>query len=111
MTTAFNLENLHTMLYDSAKTYITKYFIPLTDGTHAVLLQDNTYKILDQATVKKAYFSRMDPRLSKFYFKEYLTIRSIVYELGKPTLYDNKLNLCQPFKHIPKAYDSFSTKT
>ena len=111
MTTAFNLEHLETLHNESAKTYITKYFIPLSNGTHAMLQHNNTYELLEHSVVKKAYFDRMDPRLSKFYFKEYLKIRTVVYELGKPAIYDNKLNLCQAFKHEPKAYNTYSTKT
>ena len=111
MTTAFSLEHLETLHNDSAKTYITKYFIPLTNGTHAVLQHNNTYELMEHAVVKKTYFDRMDPRLSKFYFKEYLIIRNVVYELGKRALYDNKLNLCQQFKHEPKPYETFDTKT
>ena len=110
-TSSFTLEHLETLLFDRAKYYITDYFIPLTDGSHAFLQHDNTYKILDQSTVKTTYFNRMDLRLSKYYFKEYLKLRTVVYELNKPTLYDDKLNLCQQFIHEPKPYTSFSEKT
>jgi hypothetical protein len=50
----------------------------------------------------------MDIKLSKFYFKEYAGLKTIVYELGKPILYDDKLNLCHQFKHEYKLYDSYT---
>ena len=52
-----------------------------------------------------------DARLNKYYFKEYLSLRTIVYELSKPTLYDDKLNLCRQFMHQPKVYNTFSSDT
>lgn len=107
MNNNFDLEKLENMLFDKAKTYITEFFIPLDNGMHAVLKHNNTYELMDHVTIKKTFFDRMDARLSKYYFKEYHKLRTIVYELGKPTLYDNKLNLCQSFKHEIKPYESF----
>ena len=41
----------------------------------------------------------MDKYLSTFYFEEYKDIRTIVYEINKPILFDDKLNLCRAFLH------------
>ena len=34
----FNLEKLKTLSPNDAKTYVTKYFIPLSNGNHAMLI-------------------------------------------------------------------------
>ena len=103
----FNLNNLNDMLFNTAKDYVIKYFIPLDNGMHC-LLKNDSYEMFDHATIKKTFFDRMDIKLSKFYFKEYAGLKTIVYELGKPILYDDKLNLCHQFKHEYKLYDSYT---
>ena len=114
--TNFNFDKMQTLLFESAKEYVTKFFIPLSSGMHAVLC-NNKYELMDYSTVKKTYFDRMDARLSKYYFKEYTKIRTIVFELGKPTLYYDDatqtlcLNLCHQFMHEYKPYESFDSET
>ena len=105
--TPFSFDTLETLLFQSAKEYITKYFIPLTSGMHAVLKSNGNYELMDYTTMKRTYMDRLDAKLSKYYLKEYSGLRTIVYELGKPALYDDKLNLCQPFKHPINPYDKF----
>ena len=106
--TPFSFGTLETLLFQSAKEYITKYFIPLTSGMHAVLKSNGKYELTDHANLIKTYMNRIDPKLSKYYLKEYTGLRTIVYELGKPVLYDDKLNLCQTFKHPINPYNKFS---
>ena len=106
METNFNLDNLNNMLFNNAKDYVIKHFIPLDNVMHC-LLKNDSYEMFDHATVKKTFFDHMDVKLSKFYFKEYTGLRSIVYELGTPILYDDKLNLCHQFKHEYKVYDTY----
>ena len=91
--------------------YISKYFIPLTDGNHIVFL-NGKYVIYDQATVKKTYFDRMSIlkdsdgddvfNPNKWYFTKNRDLRTITYELNKPVLHDDKINLCTPAtpKHL-----------
>ena len=97
--------------------YISKYFIPLTDGNHIVFV-NGKYTIYDQATVKKTYFDRM-PVLkdgdgndvfnpSKWYFTKYSSLRTITYELNKPVLHDDKINLCPKMKHTYQPFKDFS---
>ena len=85
------------------KAYVSQYFVPLVDGTHAVFV-NGKYTIMDQTAVTKTYFNRMASEksdddedmifnISKWYFTKYKNLCSIVYELGKEVLTDGKLNL------------------
>ena len=96
----------------SAYNYIKKYFIPLTNGNHAILSKDGTekYHILDDTIMNKVYFGRINPKLKHFYFKEYTKLRTLICELNKETLYDNYLNICpqMKFKYDPEIkYETF----
>ena len=75
-----------------AEAYISKYFIPLSNGMHA-FFNNGKYELIDHNTIKRTYFDRMGKALSDFYFKENIDIRTTEYEFGKPTLHDDKLNL------------------
>ena len=97
--------------------YISKYFIPLTDGNH-IFFVNGKYTIYDQATVKKTYFDRMSVikdgdgndvfNPSKWYFTKYSSLRTITYELNKPVLHDDKINLCPKMKHTYQPFKDFS---
>ena len=89
------------------QTYISKYFIPLSSGMHA-FFNNGKYELIDHNTIKKTYFDRMPKQLSDYYFKQNTDIRTIEYEFGKPTLHDDKLNLCPKLKHEHQPYESFS---
>jgi len=83
----FNLKNFENLTKNEAKEYITKYFFPLSNGTHAFFSADTgVYQILDDATIKRTYFKRMDKYLSTYYFEEFKDVRTIVYEINKPAL-------------------------
>jgi hypothetical protein len=71
---------------------------------------NDTYEIFSQTDIKNTYFNRMPKKLTTFYFKEYNELRSIVYELNKPMMYDNKINLCPRMKHEYKEFSTFSEK-
>jgi hypothetical protein len=81
-----------------AQNYVKQYFVPLNTGNHAVYV-NRKFEVMEQSVVKSTYFNRMPDELSKWYFKKYLDLRSITYELNKPLTFGNKLNLCPPMKH------------
>ena len=104
----FNLKHIENLTKTGAKEYIIKYFIPLTNGSHAFFCADTgIYQIFDEATIKRTYFKRMDKYLSTYYFEEFKDVRTVVYEINKPALYEDKLNLCPPFLNTYKEYNSF----
>jgi len=106
----FNLDTVKNLSQVDAKLYITKYFVPLTDGNHA-MLEDGKYIIKDDTEIKKTYFNRMSKELQKYYFTEFTQIKKVVYELKKPQFFDDKINLCPSMKYVYKPDYKPDTKT
>ena len=108
MTTDFNLSRINTLTKDNAKAYIVKYFIPLNNGNHAVLVSEESQKyiIIDKSTLKDVYFNRMD-EYWKFYTKEYKELKTLTCQLNKPVLYDNYLNVCPRMKYEYNAEEYY----
>lgn len=100
------LENLNKI---EGQAYIKLFFFPLRSGMHAVLY-DGKYELYTQADVKSTYFNRMPKHHSKWYFEEYSDLRSITYQINKPILYEDKLNLCPKYKHQVSPYNDFPTE-
>jgi hypothetical protein len=108
----FSLEKIERLNENAplkAKAYLEKYFVPLSNGNHAMLI-DGRYVIKETKEITATYFDRMPPNLKKYYFKEFKGLRSVVYKLNKPALYDDKLNMCPAMKHVYKPYKTFSDK-
>ena len=95
----FNLSKIKSLSPIDAKEYITKYFVPLSNGNHAMLI-DGVYIIKDDQEIKRSYFNRMQKELCNYYFKEFTEVKTISYEVNKETFYDDKINLCPPTKYI-----------
>lgn len=109
-TTNFSFDVINNLSPNDAKEYIKKYFVPLTDGGHAIL-KNGVYDIVEDKVISKVYFQRLNTELNKYYFKEYTKLRTITYELNKPQLFDDKLNRCPQLKHTYKEYNTFDEKT
>ena len=103
----FNLSKIKTLSPIDAKEYVTKYFVPLSNGNHAMLI-DNVYVIKDDQEIKRSYFNRMQKELCNYYFKEFTEVKTITYEINKETFYDDKINLCPPMKY--KYNEAFISK-
>lgn len=101
MTTEFNLLKVNKLNENQAHKYIIKYFVPLSNGNHAVLISDvsQKYVIMDNSTVKQVYFNRMYNHYWKFYSQHHKEIKSLTCELNKPVFYDNYLNICPQLKY------------
>ena len=102
----FCLDLIKELSPNDAKAYITKYFIPLTNGNHAVLI-NGKYEIEKDEIIKKTYFNRVSAELHKYYFKEFTKLKTPVFKLNKPIFYDDKINLC-PQLPSPKKYEDIS---
>jgi hypothetical protein len=103
----FDLNKIKTLSPIEAKNYIDKYFIPLTNGDHAFYI-NSKYEIMDDAVIKKTYFKRMPSELQKYYFQDKTDLRTLSYDVNKPTLYENYLNMCPKIKQTYKKYSEFS---
>lgn len=106
----FDLNKIKNLSFNEAKLYIDKYFIPLTNGEHAFYI-NGRYEIMDDAVIKKTYFKRMTTELNKYYFQEKTDLRTLSYDVNKPTLYENFLNQCPKIKQTYKKYSEFSEDT
>lgn len=103
----FSLAQVQLYNLTDAQNYISKYFIPLQSGSHAVYM-NGKFAIMEQRLVKSTFFNRMSNEINDWYFKKYLTLRTITYELNKEMVYENKLNLCPKLKHTLKPFGEFS---
>jgi hypothetical protein len=103
----FDLSKIKNLSFVEAKTYIDKYFIPLANGDHAFYI-NGQYEIFDDAIIKKTYFKRMTTELNKYYFQEKTDLKTLSYDVNKPTLYENYLNMCPKIKQTYKKYSEFT---
>jgi len=101
----FNFNTLKNLNFEEQKKYITKYFIPLDNGSHCMLVNDS-YELITDEVIKKVYFKRFDKKLSSYYFEDFTGLKQPVYEIIKPQFYDNKINLCPPLPSY-KPYKDF----
>ena len=111
MTKNFNLKKVQDLKpseTSKAEAYVSKFFIPISNGMHGFYC-NGKWELIDHNTIKRTYFDKMSKSLSDYYFKQNIDIRTIEYECGKPTLHDDKLNLCPKMKHEFKSFDSFSS--
>lgn len=109
----FNFTTFKNLNYEKQKEYITKYFIPLTNGGHLMREMDDI-KNYDKSTLDQVYLNRVDDKIKKFYYKEFTGIKEPVFKIGKPFLNDenDEINLCPTLpeyiefsKHTKKARD------
>jgi hypothetical protein len=96
--TNFQLLRLKNLSPNESKAYITKYFVPLSNGNHAQLI-DGVYQVKDDTEIKRAYFNRMSKELCNYYFKDFCDVKTVAYEINKPTFFDDKINLCPTMKY------------
>lgn len=106
----FELKKLKELSADSindTKKYIAEYFIPLSTGDHA-FKKNGKYEIKKQEEMSKVYINRFPKQFKSWYLCEHDNILTPVYKINKPTLYDDKLNLCsqlpavKPYSSLPK---------
>jgi len=106
----FDLVRVSLLKFEEAKEYVSKYFVPLRDGLHAVYI-NGSYQLLDKGVVRSTYFDRMEKEIEMWYFKKFKILRTIEYKLNKPLFYEDKLNLCPPLKHQAKPFAEFNEET
>ena len=52
----FKLSEVKNLSQTDAKTYVTKYFVPLSNGGHAHFI-NGKYELIDDKIVKSTYFN------------------------------------------------------
>jgi hypothetical protein len=107
----FSLDKIKNLSQNEAKSYLIKYFIPLTDGNHA-FYHNGKFEILDTKVVKSTYFNRMSKELNEYYFKLYTSLKTITYQLNEDVFLGDKLNLCPKMKaQKNKSYSEYDVET
>lgn len=105
----FSISTIKNLGRDDARQYMTKYFVPLRNGNHAMLIKGE-YVEISVKTLRDTYFKKIPKDIMKYYMEEYETIREISYKLNAPTFYEDYINLCPKMKHSYKPYNTFNTK-
>jgi hypothetical protein len=108
----FSLDYIKNLSQNDAKEYLTKYFVPLTDGNHAFYI-NGKFEIYETKIIKSTYFNRMSKELNEYYFKNFTALKTITYQLNKDLFIDgNKINLCPKIKAVKtKSYHEYDDKT
>lgn len=104
---SFQFEQISNLTESQQKQYITKYFIPLTNGNH-LLLKNGKYEMVSHDIFTRTHLNRLPKAIKDYYTKEFTGIKTPVYQLNKPLFFDDKINLCpqlkesKPFKDFDK---------
>ena len=95
--------------YQDAKNYISRYFYPLINGTHA-LVENNEITIIQDETLRKVYLARFPKQIKKFYLEETIP-KNIICDVKQPIITEQSINVCKRFKHEYQEYKTFDKKT
>jgi hypothetical protein len=110
----FSVATCKTLKFKDAIEYIEKYFIPLDDGNHAVLV-NGKWEIKTEDLINRVYFKRLSLLLQNYYFVEYDRILTPISDKTKPLFYDNFINFeYKPITlrtHFWFLVDEFISKT
>ena len=97
----FDLNKIRNLSPNDARKYITDYFVPLSNGNHA-MLHNGVFCVKEDQEIKRTYFNRIPRELQNYYFKEYLEIKTITFDVNKPVFFDDYINLCPKMKYCSK---------
>jgi len=95
--------------HQDAKNYISGYFFPLINGTHA-LIENNDLTIIQDETLRKVYLARFPKQIKKFYLEETIP-KNIICDVKQPIITEQSINVCKRFKHEYQEYNTFDKKT
>ena len=87
------------------KNYISKYFQPLNNGTHA-FIENNTISIIQDETMNKVYLQRFESDIKKWY-KTKTIPKKLICDINKPTVGNNYINVGKQLKHKYSEYAQF----
>jgi hypothetical protein len=87
------------------KNYISNYFHPLNNGTHA-FIENNTISIIQDETMNKVYLQRFKKDIKAWYRNETIP-KKIICDINKPTVGTNFINVGKQLKHKYCEYKHF----
>ena len=85
------------------KNYISKFIYPLTNGTYA-LIENEQVTIIQKETMNEVYFSRFELDIKKWFKKE-TDPKQIICDVTKPTIGDDYINISKTLKHKYTKYE------
>ena len=88
------------------KQYILKFIQPLTNGTYA-LIENDQVTMIQKETMNEVYFAKFKPDIKKWFNKE-TDPKQIICDITKPTVGDNYINISKTLKHKYVKYDEYS---
>jgi len=83
---------------EQVKKYIDDNIFPLAEGGHMVRYKK--WLTMNTSDLREVIFGRLHKDYTNYYFKVKKDLRTVVYEFNKPEIYDDKINLCMPIKHV-----------
>lgn len=90
------------------KNYISNYFHPLNNGTHA-FIENNTISIIQDETMNKVYLQRFKKDIKAWYRNETIP-KKIICDINKETVGSNYINVGKQLKHKYSEYVQFDTE-
>ena len=87
------------------KNYISNYFHPLNNGTHA-FIENNTISIIQDETMNKVYLQRFKKDIKAWYRNETIP-KKIICDINKQTIGSNYINVGKQLKHKYSEYAQF----
>jgi len=90
------------------KNYIEKYFIPLTNGSHAHFDDGQLIMINDQS-MKTVYLKRFEDDIQKWY-KKYTIPKKLICDINLPPVGETYVNASKQLHRPIKEYELFNKK-
>lgn len=113
---SFDFKKLQKMFYDGmsqdnweAKNYVSKFFIPLTNGEHAYV-QGDKITVMPKETMREVYLARFPDDIQKWY-KTKTIPRELICDVKKPQMSEKYVNIAPQLDRESKRYKSFKDKT
>lgn len=98
---------------EDCKSYMGKYFFLTNVGNYYFWeAGSQDFFVHSKESIKEVYLNRLPSEVSFWFFKENTAIFSVVNEVNKPRLFDNKINMFYGFKYPSmKKYGEYSEET
>jgi hypothetical protein len=101
----FDFKKMEVLTIQEQKNYFIKFFVPLSNGSHC-MMKNGQYEMITDEVLNKVYLKRCGKKIREYYLEDYKEVKTPVYKLNKPLMYEDKINLCPQLRPI-KPYKDF----
>lgn len=91
----------------ACKDYINKFFYTMNTGEFFQFHEDK-FILQTTQTIKSVYFNRLPSDVSNWFFKENTKIYELIFDVTKPKIGNNYINIFDGFIHEKKDYNTYS---